>query len=304
LEELLFTTIAVLVGVPALWALVYWTYKARSDRSAFVGLYLLLGIPGTLLLVAGAANVAFGRTVGWALLGFSLALALPLVKQFRFLLARFTPLNPLSPTEMVGLAFVLLVFIAGIIQLLSEPTPQTEDVLLAVVVVTGIGEVAVAAAGAGIWIYRSPRQVIDRLGLTRPTWKIVAVAFGIFILGLVLNAIAFQLTNQFQPDVIDEYEKVIEQTASDSQGPLAALIFGLSAGVGEELVFRGLIQPRFGIVFTAMLFTVTHVQYGITFIILGIFGIGLLLGWERKRFGTTACIFTHTMVNTLAALAS
>jgi CAAX protease family protein len=302
--ETLFTAIAVLFGVPAIWGLVYWTHKARVDRSAFVGLYLLLGIPGTLLLVAGTANVVFGNKVGWALLGFALACAMPLVKQVRAFFGKVTPLDPDSPTDMVGLAVVLLVFIAGIIQLVSEPTPESEEVVLGVVIVTGIGEAAAAAAAAGIWISRTPRQVIERLGLVRLTWKIIGVAVGVFVLGLILNAIAYQLTDFLQPDVIDDYKKVIEETAGDSQGPFSALLFGLSAGIGEELVFRGLLQPRFGIIFTALLFTVTHVQYGITFIILGIFGIGLLLGWERKRFGTTACIITHTLVNTLAVLAS
>jgi membrane protease YdiL (CAAX protease family) len=328
--EVLFTAIAVLVGVPAIWGLVYWTYKARIDRSAIVGLYLLLGIPGTLLLVAGAANVAFGRTIGWALLGFALSCVLPLIKQFRFFLARFTPLDPSSPTDMVGLAFVLVMFTLGIAQFVADPSPTTEEISLGVVVVQGVGEAGIAIAATGIWIYRTPLATAVRLGLGGfvdgsvniwralkspwtffdrleifwPALRTMLVAFGFFVLGLVTSATASLITRLVQPDDFDAYQRVIEQTAPGSHGFLAALLFGLSAGIGEELVFRGLIQIRFGIVLTALLFMATHVQYGITFINLGIFAIGLLLGLERKRYGLSACILTHAMVDTLAVLAS
>jgi membrane protease YdiL (CAAX protease family) len=328
--DVLFTAIAVMAGVPAIWGLVYWTYKARVDRSAIVGLYLLLGIPGTLLLVAGTANVVFGNAIGWALLGFAFSCALPLVKQFRAFLARFTPFDSTSPTDMIGLAFVLALFTVGIASFVAEPTPTTEEISLGVVFAQGVGEAGIAIAGAGLWIYRSPlattarlglgglvvfaegiwrslkspRTFFDRLEVFRPAVRTPLIAFGFFILGLITSGTASLLTRLIQPDDFDAYQRVIEQTTSGSHGIFAALTFGLSAGIGEELVFRGLIQPRFGIVITALLFMATHVQYGITFVNLGILGIGLLLGWERKRYGLTACILTHAMVDTLAVLAS
>jgi membrane protease YdiL (CAAX protease family) len=203
---------------------------------------------------------------------------------------------------MIGLAVVMLIFTFGGASLASEPTPSSGEISLAEVFVQGLAEVGVAFAAIGIWIYRTPRQAVDRLGLVRPTVKIVFVAAGLFVVALVVNAIAYQIFRQLQPGAVADYERVIKDTASGSNGPIAALLFGLSAGAGEELVFRGVIQPRFGIVVTAALFAAVHVQYGATFILLGLFGIGLVLGFERKRYGTTACILTHMMVDTLAAL--
>jgi membrane protease YdiL (CAAX protease family) len=160
-------------------------------------------------------------------------------------------------------------------------------------------------AWLGIWrALKSPLRIFDRLDTFWPAIRTTMIAFGFFILGLIVSGTASLLTRLIQPDDFDAYQRVIEQTAPGSHGIFAALLFGLSAGIGEELVFRGLIQPKFGLLVTALLFTVTHVQYGITFINLGIFSIGLLLGLERKRYGLTACILTHAMVDTLAVLAS
>jgi membrane protease YdiL (CAAX protease family) len=300
--DVIFAAIAALVVVLAVWGLVFWARRASSDRSAVVGLYLLLGIPGTLLTIAGIAYLSFGRSNGWILLACGLSCVLPLVKQFRYLVSQVTPLDPASPLDMIGLAVVMLIFTFGGASLASEPTPSSGTISLAEVFVQGLAEVGVAFAAIGLWIYRTPRQAIERLGLVRLTAKIVFVAAGLFVVALVVNAIAYQIFRQLQPGAVADYERVIKDTASGSNGPFAALLFGLSAGVGEELVFRGVIQPRFGIVVTAALFAAVHVQYGATFILLGLFGIGLVLGFERKRYGTTACILTHMMVDTLAAL--
>ena len=42
------------------------------------------------------------------------------------------------------------------------------------------------------------------------------------------------------------------------------LTLGLAAGIGEETLFRGALQPRFGLLITSLLFALLHSQYGIT----------------------------------------
>jgi membrane protease YdiL (CAAX protease family) len=302
--DVIFAAIAALVAIFAVWGLVFWAKKAEADRSAIVGIYLLLGIPGTLLTIAGIAYLSFGRANGWVILACGLSCVLPLIKPFRVMVSRFTPLDPASPLDMIGLAVVLLIFTFGGASLAKEPEPSGGTISLSEVFVQGLAEAGVAFAAVGIWMYRTPRQAIERLGLVRPTMKLVFIAFGLFVLALVVNAVAYQVFRHLQPGEVEQYERVIKDTASGSNGPIAALIFGLSAGVGEELVFRGVLQPRFGLVVTAALFAAVHVQYGATFILVGLFGIGLVLGFERQRYGTTACILTHMMVDTLAALLS
>jgi len=71
----------------------------------------------------------------------------------------------------------------------------------------------------------------------------------------------------------------------------------LSAGIGEELLFRGALQPRFGILLTAAVFALGHVQYALSPAIIEVFVIGLVLGWLRQRSNTTTCIAVHAGYN-------
>ena len=90
---------------------------------------------------------------------------------------------------------------------------------------------------------------------------------------------------------------------ADVQNPLGALILGLSAGIGEELLLRGALQPRFGIFITSLLFALLHTQYGLTFVLVGLFLIGAMLGKMRVRYGTAAPIITHAVFNLIVVLA-
>ena len=72
--------------------------------------------------------------------------------------------------------------------------------------------------------------------------------------------------------------------------------------MGEEILFRGALQPVFGIVFTSLLFAVVHVQYGLTPITLAVFLLGLILGILRKRTNTTVTILVHFGYNFILGL--
>jgi membrane protease YdiL (CAAX protease family) len=89
---------------------------------------------------------------------------------------------------------------------------------------------------------------------------------------------------------------------ADVQYPLGAVILGACAGIGEEALFRGAIQPRYGIVLTSLAFALVHSQYGLSFVILGLFLVGVTLGIERKYFGTPAAMMTHAIFNVIAVL--
>jgi membrane protease YdiL (CAAX protease family) len=68
---------------------------------------------------------------------------------------------------------------------------------------------------------------------------------------------------------------------------------GISAGLGEEILFRGLIQPVFGVLATSALFALIHLHYGPTPLLLELFLIGIVLGLVRQRWNTTAAIWVH-----------
>lgn len=298
LEEL----IVGVVLVAAALGLVYWANRARTDHSADVGLYLLFGFPGGLLTVAGMAGLVNGQHWGALLLGLGLALALPLVKQFRAALADITPMDPSSPIDMSGLAILLAVIMITAYSLRNSSPADTGSVGAGSLIVNLIIFVALAVVAVGYRIHRSGRETLCRLGLHRPSAKAVALALLAVIGCFIISVVASLVTKSLQPELFDSLQKSLPDLTSNIQNPLGAALLGLTAGVGEEIFFRGAIQPRFGIFLTAALFALLHAQYGWSWIIAGLFGIGILLGIERKYLGTPASIITHAVYNFLVVL--
>ena len=85
--------------------------------------------------------------------------------------------------------------------------------------------------------------------------------------------------------------------------PATVLLLGLSAGVGEELLVRGALQPRTGIFWAALLFASGHVQYT-WFGMLTIGLLGVVLGTVRARANTTTAIVVHALYDIYAAFST
>lgn len=301
IESAIFAVFAIAIT----WGMAYWAHRAQSDRSAFVGLYLVLGFPAVLMIVAGAAFAVSGSRIGVLLLAIGLGLGLPLMPQFRKQMARVTPIDPDSRIDMVGLSVILAVM--GLLAVLAFTTPEPgeevaavdlADLLLQVLLFVGL---AFVMTGTGI--YRTFRQAVSRLGI----WRIGPKVFGISLLSvlaiMLVSVAASLMTGWLQPDLVEDLERVTDDMTANIQNPAGAVALGLSAGIGEELLLRGAIQPRFGLVFTSLLFALLHTQYGLTFVLVGLFGIGMILGILRNRYGTMAPIIAHAVFNTLVVLA-
>jgi membrane protease YdiL (CAAX protease family) len=299
--------LGVLLGFLAVaYGLAYWVFRARWDRSARVGLYLLFGIPGVLLLVFGIAYAIAGRDRGWIALAVGIGLCLPLVPAFRRFFAAWTPMDPASPVDMSGLCVVLAVvgFLFTSYVLSPDPVDAGADVGIGAHLVQFGAEIAFAYILVGLGITRGLKHATARLGLVRPTLRTVGIGVAAVFAAYVVVAAGGIATYLFQPDVSKEIDAITKEITSDVQNPLGAIFFGLGAGAGEELLLRGAIQPKFGLLTTSILFALLHSQYGISFVLLGIFLVGVILGLERKYLGTTAAIITHAIFNTIAVLAS
>jgi hypothetical protein len=68
------------------------------------------------------------------------------------------------------------------------------------------------------------------------------------------------------------------------------------------MLFRGALQPVFGILGTSIVFAVSHTQYGLTPATLTVFLLSLVLGVIRQRSNTTVAIFVHAGYNFLLGL--
>jgi membrane protease YdiL (CAAX protease family) len=302
LESLAVTVIVLAVA----FGMSMWAAKARADRPANVGLYLVFGSPAVLLIVAGAAFAISGSRDGVTFLAIGLGLGLPLLKQFRVQMARVTNIDPASPIDMVGLSVVLAVMSALAVIYLAKPSPDDSNgsVNLTQLLFQVAFFVALAFILVGTGVYRTFRESISRLGLDRRlTPRIVGIALGAVIVALVISSLASIATREFQPSVFDQLQQVTKDMTADVQNPLGALILGLSAGIGEELLLRGALQPRFGIFMTSLFFALLHTQYGLTFVLVGLFLIGAMLGKMRVRYGTAAPIITHAVFNLIVVLA-
>lgn len=84
--------------------------------------------------------------------------------------------------------------------------------------------------------------------------------------------------------------------------PLEILAISVLAGVGEELFFRGAMQPTWGLIITSLMFGACHVGGRVT-VPLGIWAActGALLGWLAiVTGGLTAPIVAHATYDALA----
>ena len=167
--------------------------------------------------------------------------------------------------------------------------------------------VVVALLGVGLGVRRRPREALARLGYGPISTKQLGVVVLFIGAALALSVAADALFAELQPDL---YRKVGE--LSDSLfnpvglSPVSAVLFGLlvgvGAGLGEETLFRGAVQPVLGIVATSILFTSMHVQYGPSLLLGYVFLLSIGLGYLRKRINTTASFLSHAGYNSLAII--
>jgi membrane protease YdiL (CAAX protease family) len=237
----------------------------------------------------------------------SLLAFLPLIPHVRRWLARWLPIDPDSLVHMTALAFAIyqIGLSLGQMALIGdlESLTQAEMALtIGDVLLSGIPFVLFALAGVGLLIRRTGRRTWGRLGLLRPTWKQLLVAAGITVLLLAFDFFVNWTWQEMDPTSYDLLERVSENIFGGLATVGGALALGLSAGIGEELLFRGALQPRLGLLLSAILFAIGHLQYGLTVATLEVFIIGLVLGLVRKRANTTACILIHAAYNTVGTL--
>ena len=169
--------------------------------------------------------------------------------------------------------------------------------------------VVLAVLGVGAAIRRGPRATLARLGYGPISLRHVGIVVLFIAAALALSLVADYLFSQLQPGL---YRKVgeVSSTLFNPKGLslisaiLFALLIGVGAGLGEETLFRGAVQPVFGILATSVLFASMHVQYGPSLLLGYIFLLSIGLGLLRRHINTTASFLAHASYNTLGILAA
>lgn len=244
--------------------------------------------------------------VGWVLLFMGLWGLLICIRPLRRLVARLIPIDPLSPVH--TLALVLTGYLVGntlialSLDVLVEISQTELDVSIVDIVLQQLAFVIVAFLGAGLITRRNVQQIKDRLKLERPTAEHLLWGVGTIILLIGIQwavGIIWALADPEQAAALTEINELLLGNV-DTVGEW--FILAVASGVGEEILFRGAIQPVFGLVTTSLLFAIVHVQYGLTPVTAAVFIIGIILGILRRKTNTTTAIFVHFSYNFILGL--
>lgn len=227
---------------------------------------------------------------------------------------QFNPTLPVHQTAIVVLLSLLAysvgtLALSGGIQGLADELTQAGGVSVAETLLNQVLWIVAALLGTGLFLRRTPTEAAVRLGLRFPTARDVFTGLGSALLMLVIiYAIALIWTALVSPEQLAEQTAASQAIAGTFDTLSEAFIISVAVAVGEEILFRGALQPVFGIALSSLYFVVLHTQYSLTPASLGILMVSFVLAFLRKRESTTAAIIAHFAYNfaqlTLAILAA
>lgn len=173
------------------------------------------------------------------------------------------------------------------------------EILLTQAIFAGI-----ALLGVGLYTRRSPADVWQRLGLERPTGEQLLIGLGWIMVLVFMQSVAGAIWLLLDSTQAELLEGISSELFGNIDTLAEWLLLAAATGIGEELLFRGAVQPVFGLFFTSFLFATAHVQYGVTPVTFVVFFIGIILGLIRRRYNTSTAIFVHAGYNLVLGLLS
>lgn len=166
-----------------------------------------------------------------------------------------------------------------------------------------LGLIMLSACGVGILVTRKPMETLRRLGIVKPTLAQVFIGIaGIFVTfayDYLWSTYTHGQEGLGYADKISHYnEGAFNPSASASSAGMLASATGICAGIGEEILSRGALQPVLGILPSAFLHGVLHAQFShAPILILQVFGWSTIMGIIRRYTNTTTTIITHVGFN-------
>jgi uncharacterized protein len=166
---------------------------------------------------------------------------------------------------------------------------------------------AIALLGVGLGVRRNLREALDRLGYGPISVKQLGIVVLFVGAAFALSVAADALFANLQPDLYREVGEISDSLFNPrGLSPVAAVLFallvGIGAGLGEETLFRGAVQPVLGITLASVLFASMHVQYGPSLLLVYVFVLSVGLGLLRKHVNTTASFLAHAGYNSLGII--
>ncbi|HRE48894.1 MAG TPA: CPBP family intramembrane metalloprotease [Aggregatilineales bacterium] len=274
----------------------------------FVAVYGFLPTQGTPFTLALALIIGGGA-------------ALVIHPAVRVRLSRFFPVkgaapngegfDPASPLHLTALVFLILLVgnsiltvalaggLSGLAAQYTSPTGGSTGLISPSALLTQMGIlIGIAALGVGFGTRRTLREVVARLGLRAPTFREVRASVNMAFFLFVIVYIAGTLWSLLTPtELLDEQTALSALIGEGIDTLVMAFFIALSAAVGEEIAFRGTLQPVFGFFPTTLFFVAIHTQYTLTPAALIIFVAALGFAHLRRRYNTTTAIICHFLYN-------
>ena len=296
--------------------LVRWLLYAAGWLSLMMGLFLVMASiladrlieEGEAIYPVSSASVVAGVLLTWAssLLIFRFVGLPAWREQLRGLIGGMRSYNPQSIVHITAVVFSVLVF-TGVIVLFwadggsAAAAESASDISVDGILLQNALFIVAAVLGVGLQIRRDWSTVIQRLGLRVPTaadirWG-VGFGLGLFLLLVVISLVLVALFGDLNEEAATrQVEALIAPPL-----PLMLLMLVLIA-IGEEVFFRGALQPVFGNLPVSLFFAIMHTQTLFSPLILVLIVVSLGLGWLRDHHSTTAAIIAHFCYNLIQLL--
>ncbi|HEY3060193.1 MAG TPA: CPBP family intramembrane glutamic endopeptidase [Chloroflexota bacterium] len=174
-----------------------------------------------------------------------------------------------------------------------QPLSTVDQLLMQVYSVLWIG--VLVLFGTGWPVLRTVRDALARLGIgplqRRDVAALAVVTAATIGVGIVLDVVNRALLGVLGLPMTDP--TVVLRLVPAAATPVGALVIAACAGVSEELMFRGWLQPRLGWLLANLGFVAAHAfQYGLDGLV-AVFVLGAILAFVRQRWNTTASIGVH-----------
>ncbi|MFL5735225.1 MAG: hypothetical protein ACJ78Q_18870, partial [Chloroflexia bacterium] len=233
--------------------------------------YVLSVVTNTTGIVGGAIDGSqifrpgAAPTILWTVLLLALAVIAAcamLFRPVRALMSRIMPIDPDNFVHKIALCiitlitlsfYVPLIALAGrppLLELVNRNSSALGDQGLAgplETVYQFVWTIPAVLVAAGWPIARRFRPALDRLGMVRPTLAQVGAGVGLglglaVVASLVIDPVIRQIWTALGWGVTDS--AAFDKLLSNLITPAGAVLIGVTAGIGEEMTVRGLLQPR------------------------------------------------------------
>ena len=154
----------------------------------------------------------------------------------------------------------------------------------------------ILVAWLAVWLWPEPPLLIPEWDLEALLWGALAALPPLSLLFWMLSPGGQDL--EFVGRIRSVLSEHIGGTVASLQLWQMALI-ALAAGIGEEVLFRGALQPRMGLLLTSLLFGLLH-PFTLAYAVI-VTAFGLYLGWLQEKGGNLLLpITTHAIYDFVA----